>query len=488
MTLIFWKSGKNLGDFLKELKGIDSTRGCLSITQRFIDASVSLNAEPFEELCKAMKTYCIPLLKLDNDVTAYFDRSSTRALSTEQRRARIEHICAALGSNVSLCKFSMPLMRFEFKLAGILLRSLRQVDKLELREDGFPTNSDLARLRDLLERHPLISEVELAIRTRNYRTVLPVLSTFPLLSKIKFHHIYNDMPRVAVAPEDGQAVGELIAGKRTLRDVSFNYLIFGDGASCHFVCDGLRNSRISSMEMNFCEINDQMLATALTNLPLRTINVDNMGVLYLWSTTLSESQARYDVEMVRVTRVPMDERFVNIILQLTHCPNLKKLVLETRQYSDGIDIALAECVDRCPKLATIYIGFPNTLPGFPNMFSCPLPALFKSIMSNYTIQVNFGASHQPQNGTVADSIELLQMVSSLNQAGRIYLAEDPNNQRKGFAVLGEVKDNLNSLFFHLRENPLLCRRGSALEAITGQKRQAAAAAVDERPATRARST
>jgi hypothetical protein len=51
----------------------------------------------------------------------------------------------------------------------------------------------------------------------------------------------------------------------------------------------------------------------------------------------------------------------------------------------------------------------------------------------------------------------LNTVCRLNRSGRSYLKTEPTNKRLGCDVLGAVSDDMDCLFFHLRENPLLCK-------------------------------
>jgi hypothetical protein len=53
-------------------------------------------------------------------------------------------------------------------------------------------------------------------------------------------------------------------------------------------------------------------------------------------------------------------------------------------------------------------------------------------------------------------------ILKLNQAGRRYLVQDGSSISKGVAVLSRVNDDINSVLFHLLENPILCNR-SAVE-------------------------
>ena len=52
----------------------------------------------------------------------------------------------------------------------------------------------------------------------------------------------------------------------------------------------------------------------------------------------------------------------------------------------------------------------------------------------------------------------LEVIQDLNKAGRRYLKDDPSNIRKGCDVLINVIDDLDAIFYHLKENPILCDR------------------------------
>lgn len=74
--------------------------------------------------------------------------------------------------------------------------------------------------------------------------------------------------------------------------------------------------------------------------------------------------------------------------------------------------------------------------------------LLASLRQNYTIESIENASNE------ADLRKQIETITRLNQAGRRYLREDANSKSKCIAVLAKVKNNLDCLYFHLRENPI----------------------------------
>ena len=71
--------------------------------------------------------------------------------------------------------------------------------------------------------------------------------------------------------------------------------------------------------------------------------------------------------------------------------------------------------------------------------------LQQALQENYTL-ANIEFAHENLDPTIP----------LLDQAGRRYLKEDAASKLKCIAVLAKVKHHLNCLFFHLRENPILC--------------------------------
>jgi hypothetical protein len=79
--------------------------------------------------------------------------------------------------------------------------------------------------------------------------------------------------------------------------------------------------------------------------------------------------------------------------------------------------------------------------------------LITVLKKNYGLEEFAGLRHG-----AGDVNSILQ----LNRAGRRYLVQDGSSISKGVDVLTRVNDDINSVFFHLLENPRLCDR-SAVE-------------------------
>jgi len=148
------------------------------------------------------------------------------------------------------------------------------------------------------------------------------------------------------------------------------------------------------------------------------------------------------------------------------------------------------------SIETLFIG-----PGFGSRPSADTTDLFKSIcLGNQTIK-NLTICDDPefdeyletdekkqewenalrQNHSL-ESIEVgrhpissFQPILQLNKAGRRYLAEDATSCSKCIAVMAKVKEELDCLYLHMRENPILCMNSDrdAAAQVSSDKKQKA---------------
>jgi hypothetical protein len=163
-----------------------------------------------------------------------------------------------------------------------------------------------------------------------------------------------------------------------------------------------------------------------------------------------------DVDLIdSVGEEPVDcESFVRAAAS---CPRLKRLVLSLPSYTATMDAALAHCLQTRTKIEDITIMCRKTAADEP-AHDCSL--LVKAVKKNYTIQhlrllatIGYRNLVGPWD---ADMVATISLICRLNLSGRAYMEADSNSQREGFQVLGAVSEDLNCLYFHLRENPLLC--------------------------------
>jgi hypothetical protein len=72
------------------------------------------------------------------------------------------------------------------------------------------------------------------------------------------------------------------------------------------------------------------------------------------------------------------------------------------------------------------------------------------------VKKNFSLALLDEYVSAGDETAELGTILRLNRAGRCYLIDDAGSIAKGIKVLIDVRDDLNCLFYHLLENPMIC--------------------------------
>lgn len=94
-----------------------------------------------------------------------------------------------------------------------------------------------------------------------------------------------------------------------------------------------------------------------------------------------------------------------------------------------------------------------------NLLSSNLFATDKHQDLEDIVKLNHTLEHIAVEGRVHS--QPFQPILRLNKAGRRYLAQDGESRSKCIAVLAKVKYDLDCLYFHMRENPILCLTAAA---------------------------
>jgi hypothetical protein len=141
------------------------------------------------------------------------------------------------------------------------------------------------------------------------------------------------------------------------------------------------------------------------------------------------------------------------------CEDLEVLELPEIPFTECIDQAVADYVRKNAYLKKLTVSCPTRLGNADAVLALALKAAMKS---NYRLREvclrdPFAHMKLRTDPWDADTRLYIDMITRLNRAGRGYLATEPMNRHLGVHVLGQVKDDLGCLFFHLQENPLLVK-------------------------------
>ena len=410
----------------------------------------------------------------------------------------------ALGANSATRTLVMPLVGVDLNVALPLLQHMHQVAKLRIVTKewrnpliGQPVpDIDPELLRILPIRMPLIVEIEIALSTPFYTQLLPTVAEFPLLESV---HLYDYCSRdsIAVSEPAAQAMGDLVTSQTSLREFILEDHKLDDDRCAEFIWKGLRSSTVRRIQIKRCRFRSgDALALTLASMPLTMISLDTVqfqntsqSVFFpltspAWSFAVLEV---FHYNFGKTGRIGDPEigtaAMTAVVGQIrVRAPYLKRIHLGLVDYKPRMDQALSEFSDKCPQLETITVDLPKWL-----RYSAP--ALLQAVSNSWTLQVRFIFKKRlSSHDAISDDPDMakrFRIMSDLNRAGRVYAQSDPTDWRKGLDVLAQVSENLDCLYFHLRENPLICERGRPMMARMPQKRKAVFEG-DDRPTIRSR--
>jgi hypothetical protein len=158
----------------------------------------------------------------------------------------------------------------------------------------------------------------------------------------------------------------------------------------------------------------------------------------------------------KVLDVEGSGQVVNLVRAAARCHHLQVLKLPGVIYTADLDQALADCVRANALLEELSVSYEF----LQRHVAIPLPATLDAIESSYALKVvhivHFDrVSYRSTDPSYLRLKLCITMITQLNAAGRVYLSTDATNRQLGLNVLGQVKNDLNCIFFHLRENPIL---------------------------------
>ena len=246
----------------------------------------------------------------------------------------------------------------------------------------------------------------------------------------------------------------------------------------------IAQARIGALALEACYINNSVaLAHALADSHIKDIsltNVDANEPLSLFSETLAarlplmQHLQTLIIDMVDrdkplLEQLDLDSAMVGLAKAAANCPSLYSLGLAMNAYSTSMDNALADLV-RSSTLSELDVSAVSIHDGEK---PCLFPLLLAALKSDYKLtSIKFGTIYIGTSPWDPDSVENARTLMSLNQAGRGYLGKDPTNRFQASHVLGQTSDNLDCIFTHLQENPIVC--AGVTNVVSNRKRKAEA--------------
>jgi hypothetical protein len=393
-------------------------------------------------------------------------------------------VCEALGSNVHLNSAGISL-RNDVVLCGLVAGSLQQIKKITFcrSTDGdlaaVPeelTDATMQAVATSLHEHPSLKEVTLLLSTQGYRLILPALQTISTMSYIALgcaeHHNF-----CTLAPQDAQALSDLMHWQQPI-ELELECFDISKTPFQQFFVDGIAGARIHGLTMNNCEMDSVShgvaIADAMAHSQLKSIIVYYAPrVATVWTGFLSTLAAGFP-NMLSLESLDLqfgalefttDPTFHDAVLALIRAagkgPGLTCLRLAVTKYSERMDQALAVCLCNNAVLQTLQVTCPFPQ-GSTEFQAHQSPALLEAMAYNHTLQnIYFDSNNTIEPSGIdpwdADLKKMISAILQLNRQGRAYLKEDgPQKQAKGVRLLSKVNEEMDCIFYHVREFPDLC--------------------------------
>jgi hypothetical protein len=391
-------------------------------------------------------------------------------LTATEACAAFHRLCDALGAIRTITSAGLSVMDDVLSgQYGYAIRALTSITKAHINvyySDAVVNRS----IASALVHHPALCTLFLLYTAASVlQTYVTVLSTMPKLKKVTLHRQLSP-PSQFLSFNETEALVEVL---RIDRPLSIKLWLDGkltDPATHRRFCAGIAEARVQGVHLHCCEMIDAVsFARALTSSSLKTFRYSTLTFVELDDSTafLSTLAAGLpsmrnledlDVELIAfvfVGNLPVLDCEC-IVRAAASCPRLKRLVLSLLSYTATMDAALAYCLQTRTSLEDMTIDCPKTATHEP-VHDCCL--LVEAVKKSYTIQhlrlvPTIGSN--PLESWNSDMKANISMICRLNRSGRAYMEADSNNQREGLEVLGAVSEDVNCLYFHLRENPLLC--------------------------------
>jgi hypothetical protein len=322
-----------------------------------------------------------------------------------------------------------------------------------------------------LEGHPTLQN--LSIGADNVRHLLPVVRSIPTLTKVTFRP-------ACLTTTGARHIAELLRTDAPLLVEFLSSLEFTDMSAYTLFCTGLAQAMVRSFALlGRFEVSDgALLADALTSSSLRAISCPQLifrerrELKMFFTTFAAGTPSLRNLEELHVGTIghfghdkdELSALEAALIRATADCPCLKLLKIDLYQhtcsYTESMDRALAHCVQASTSLEELYL-YRQCEANVNEVLTCP--ALLKALKRNYTIQCIRLTSEpfwETQCSWDAASTTTISMLCRLNRSGRRYVQVDSSNRFRGLQVLEAVNDDLDCLYYHLRENPLLCEQSS----------------------------
>ena len=337
--------------------------------------------------------------------------------------------------------------------------------------------------------HATIRHVSLSLAPDSYHGLIPAILTVQRLDSVELR---PNAERKNAERCDLQALADLCQSDRSFL-IKQRYFEINSEDMFESFCNIVQTAKVGGLCFCSCSFLKAIpLANALVASSLQTLEISYQRfqqevhrdefyeVLADGLPTMQHLKVFEQCESCYARVQVVNE--LRLLKCIPRCRNLESATLSfPLAYSQELDQALAACVKAESALKDISLIDDEN---FRETTEMRFPSLFNAIESTCSTQ---SIEFKVNGGNFRDRYDALTkrlvMLRRLNLAGRSYIKSQPSDKTTGCAVLAANNNDLDAVYFHLRENPLLCSQSPSL----CRKRKALADDVDKaRPAQRER--
>jgi hypothetical protein len=366
----------------------------------------------------------------------------------------------------------------------VTLPILRNVSSLSIADmwrplSGAELSQHDARLISLgIQGHPNLKSLSL----QHCASFLPVLmnhlvTVLPSIPLLEHLSIYDSSDPIRPnnirerSPLPSGVIDTLLRQDLPRLTIQLKSIHATDEANYQVLCDAIECANVKAIDLVDCEFRCvSALATAVSRSTLKRFamkasshSADGSSFLARFSAKLAERLPLSTVEEIDLGKSLLSNADASLLhglasLVIATKSSLFLKILKLPQLHDHnqkanmesvcrLQDALVDCIrSDASSIEELYVN--GTL-------WCPsLATLADAFGTNFTIRkIRFQLPLLRE-----DMVHVCRMerIARLNAAGRKYVLTDPHDKSAGVQVLSAVSKSLNDIFFHLRENPLLC--------------------------------
>jgi hypothetical protein len=446
----------------------DPDRIELRMDSGFLDAFLRLNDEAASQVLNTLEA--TPVVAV---VVRHVTLSGPTRLDFAKQEARLLQLFQVLGSKIDLKTATFWIDPRNGISHDMAVEHLPYLSSLVICGRHAAHTVPSERLSSGIQNHPMLSEVRLELPNRCVRSLMAALRLRPSLERLIWSR--NNVPSPVPAPfEDVQALSTLLQSETVsqphfLGHVTLMWIDLSRIGCEEELCKGLAMYKGRGVKIQSCSFGSPVqLAYALSNarvtkMDIRDLYFDSryehdlaMAVAFL-TTFATQLPRMTELEELHLSgnNFANESGLIQILRSVSIHPRIKTISLVMPDYTDPVDEALADCVRNNSLVQSITVSCRSFVGPYS---SCEKSLLLKAMEKNFTllhIEINAESNYMSSNPLITALQTNLDAICRLNKHRRDYLSTDSADKMKGVAVLNAVSDDMNCLYYHLLENPLL---------------------------------